>query len=310
MIAWLVAAGFALLPVTLGDRAARRLAGAAWAHHHPRSALALWQAIGAGAGLGAVGLGLVAAVAPLPALFPHGVHTLARQIADGRGLDGLGPAQLLALAWSGSLLSWLLIHTIRVTAKTIKERRRQRLLVDMVADHSPAHDVYVLPVGERVAYCVPGRRRRIVLSRGTMDVLSAQELQAVLEHERAHARGHHDLALLAFVALEHAFPWAASPRTARQAVALLLEMLADDHASRAQGELPLARALVRMTACEPSPGLGSFALADAGVVERLRRLLGERRRSRWVPLAVYSTAGLLLSGPMAVLIAPLVCITL
>ncbi|MFD1540553.1 M56 family metallopeptidase [Nonomuraea guangzhouensis] len=310
MIAWLVAAGVALLPVMLGDRTARALAGATWTHRCPRAALVLWQAVGLAAGLGAVGLGLVAAVAPLAAVFPHGMHTLVRQIVSGQGLDGLGPVHLLALAWSAGLMSWLLIHTVRVAAKTIRERRRQRLLVDVVADHHPAHDAYILPVAEHVAYCVPGRHGRIVLSQGTLDLLTAQELAAVLGHERAHARGHHDLALLPFVALAHAFPWLVCTRTARQAVAVLLEMIADDHACRAHGELPLARALVRMAAGEPGPGSATFALADAGVVERLQRLLTERGQPRWVPAAAYSTAGLLLSGPLAVLIAPLICITI
>ncbi|GAA3670716.1 hypothetical protein GCM10022224_038730 [Nonomuraea antimicrobica] len=307
MIAWLVAAGVAVLPVALGDRAARALAGAAWTHRCPRAALALWQAVGLGAGLGAVGLGLVAAVAPLAAVFPHGMHTLASQIANGSGLDGLGPPHLLALTWSAGLLTWLLVHTARTTARTVRERRRQRMLVDVVADHSPVHDAYVLPVAERVAYCVPGRHRRIVLSQGTLDLLTPQELAAVLRHERAHALGRHDLALLPFVALSHAFPWLGGARTARQAVAVLLEMIADDHSCRAHGELPLARALVRMAAGEP--GVGTFALADTGVVERLQRLLTRRSQPGWVRAAAYSTAGLLLGGPMAVLIAPLVCIT-
>ncbi|MGW3352798.1 M56 family metallopeptidase [Nonomuraea rubra] len=311
MIAWLIAAGVALLPVTLGNRAARALADATWTHRCPRAALALWQAIGLGAGLGAVGLGLVAAVAPLAAVFPHGMHTLIRQIANGHALDGLGLPHLAALAWSAGLLTWLLIHTIRTTAKTLQERRRQRMLVDVVADHWPAHDAYVLPVAEQVAYCVPGRHRRIVLSQGTVGLLTTQELEAVLRHEQAHARGRHDLALLPFVALTHAFPWLTTARTARQAVAVLLEMIADDHACRAHGELPLARALVHMAAGRSASGPAStFALADAGVVERLQRLLSRRDQPRWVPAAAYSTASLLLSGPLAVLIAPLVCLTI
>ncbi|MGW4792413.1 M56 family metallopeptidase [Nonomuraea sp. NPDC004297] len=309
MIVWLIAAGVALLPVTLGDRAARALAGAVWTHRCPRAALVLWQAIGLGAGLGAVGLGLVAAVAPLAAVFPHGMHTLAAQIVNGHALDGLRPPHLLALAWSAGLTTWLLVHTVRSTAKTISERRRQRLLVDVVADHSPVHDAYVLPVAGPVAYCVPGRHRRIVLSQGTLDLLRPQELAAVLRHERAHARGRHDLALLPFVALAHAFPWLPAARTVRQAVSVLLEMIADDHACRAHGELPLARALVRMAAGPADPGPATaFALADAGVTERLQRLLTGRDQPRWVPAAACSTAGLLLSGPLAVLIAPLVCL--
>ena len=74
------------------------------------------------------------------------------------------------------------------------------------------------------------------------------------------------VALLPFVVLAHAFPWPPAARTARETVAVLLEMIADDHACRAHGTLPLARALVRMAAGEPGP-------AGAGVVERLRRLL-------------------------------------
>lgn len=308
MTAWLIAAGAALLPVVLGSRVARRLAAAAWTHRHPRAALVLWQAIGLAGGLGAVGIGLVAAVWPLAAVFPHGMHTLARQIAGGHGLDGLGPAHMAALAWSAGLCVWLLAHTIRVTAKTVLHQRRQRLLVDVVADHLPVPNVYVLPSARRVAYCVPGRHGRVVLSRGTLDLLGSQELDAVLAHERAHARGRHDVVLLPFVALSHAFPWLPVVGTAREAVAVLVEMIADDHGRQVHGELPLARALVRMATPVGGQGAGAFALADAGLTERLERLLNRGPERSWVPAAAYSAASLLLSGPLAVLVAPLLCI--
>ncbi|WP_431899183.1 M56 family metallopeptidase [Nonomuraea sp. bgisy101] len=310
MTVWLIAAGAAVLPAALGSRMARRLASAAWTFRYPRAALVLWQAVGLAGGLGAVCVGLVAAVWPLAAVFPHGMHTLARQIASGHGLDGLGPVQMGALAWSAGLSVWLLAHTIRVAAKTVLDQRRQRLLVDVVADHLPMHDVYVLPSEGCVAYCVPGRHGRVVLSRGTLDLLCAQELDAVLAHERAHARGRHDLVLLPFLALNHAFPWLPLVATARQAVAVLLEMIADDHARQVHGELPLARALVRMAAPAAGKGAGAFALADAGLTERLERLLGRRLESGWVPAAAYSAAGLLLSGPLAVLVAPLLCVAI
>ncbi|MGW4959084.1 M56 family metallopeptidase [Nonomuraea sp. NPDC004186] len=309
MIAWLVPPGLALLPVALGDRAARALAGASWTHRCPRAALVLWQAAGLAAGLGAIGLGLVAAVAPLAAVFPHGVHTLARHLVTGHGLDGLGPPQLLALLLSTALLTWLLAHTIHATTRTAHERRRQRLLIDIVADHHPDHDVYVLPSSKKVAYCVPGRHRRIVVSQGTLDLLTTSELQAVLRHEHAHARGHHDLALLPFLALTHAFPRLSAAHTACRAVAVLLEMIADDHARQAHGELPLARALVRMASHDDGPQPATFALTDMGAAERLQRLLTQREHTPWVPATAYATAMLLLSGPLAVLLAPLIFIT-
>ncbi|MEU6409192.1 M56 family metallopeptidase [Microbispora sp. NPDC046933] len=312
MSLWLLAAGVALVPVVFGGRVSARLAAAQWTRRCPRAALALWQAIGLAGGLGAVGVGLVASVAPLAAVFPHGMHTLIGQVLDGPGLTGLGPAQLVALAWSLGVLAWLIAHTVRVTVRTAAEQRRQRLLIDVVADHFPVHDAYVLPTAERVAYCVPGRRARIVLSRGTLDLLERQELLAVLGHERAHARGRHDLILLPFIALANAFPRLPAARTARQVVPVLLEMLADDQARRLHGELPLARALLRMaTPRTGSSEVGVLALADTAVAHRLERLLpGADERSRWIPAVAYSAASLLLSGPTAVLIAPLLCVVI
>ncbi|MEV0388516.1 M56 family metallopeptidase [Nonomuraea sp. NPDC050643] len=309
MSGWLVAAGVALTPIAFGGRMARRLAAAPWTYRTPRAALVLWQASCLAGGLGAVGIGLVAAVAPLAAVFPHGMHALAGQIANGQGLDGLGPPHVAALAWSVGLIVWLLVHTTRVTVRTAAQQRRQRLLVDVVADHSPVYDAYVLPTQERVAYCLPGRRGRVVLSQGTLDLLGPQELEAVLQHERAHARGRHDLVQLPFIALAQAFPWLPAARVAREVVPVLLEMMADDHARRAHGEFLLARTLVRMATPRLDGGAAMPALADAAVAERVARLLRDHERPRWVPAAAYSVATLLLSGPFAVLLAPLLCLT-
>ncbi|MET8054337.1 MULTISPECIES: M56 family metallopeptidase [unclassified Streptosporangium] len=312
MIVWLVAAAVALVPLLAGGRIAERLAGAGWTHRCPRAALVMWQAIGLAGGLGAVGIGLVASVAPLAAVFPHGAHTLIRQILDGRGLDGLGPAHIVALVWSAGLIGWLSLHTVRAAVRTVRAQNRQRLLVDVAADPSVLHDVYVLPGARPVAYCIPGRRARIVLSTGTLDLLDAEETEAVLGHERAHAAGRHDLLLLPFLALAQAFPWLPAASTARRVVPVLLEMLADDQARRVHGELPLARALVRMAAPAAGPAAaGSLALADTAVVHRVERLLrGRPQQPGWVPAIAYCAAGLLLSGPLAVLVAPVLCITI
>ncbi|NAS23615.1 M48 family metalloprotease [Herbidospora sp. NEAU-GS84] len=295
MTPWLLSALVALLPMSF----ASRLAKAEWTWRHPRAALALWQAVALSAGLGVITAGLVAAVAPLDAVFPHGMHTFVRQLAWGHGFHGLGWAEFAALAWSAGVLVWLTAHTARAAVVALAERRRQRLLVDVAAEHLPDSDVYVLPSARRLAYCVPGAGGRVVLSQGAIDSLSTAELQAVLRHERAHAKGRHDLVLLPFVALAKAFAWLPFARTARQAVAVLLEMIADDHA---RDPIPLARALVAMTAPAPAGGLG---VADAGVVERVRRLLARGRQAVWwVSVLVYSSALLVLSGPVAVLVAP------
>ncbi|WP_066366527.1 M56 family metallopeptidase [Herbidospora mongoliensis] len=295
MTPWLLSALVALLPMSMSAR----LAKAEWTWRHPRAALALWQAVALSAGLGAITAGLVAAVAPLGAVFPHGMHTFVRGLASGHGLHGLGLTEFAALTWSAGVLVWLGAHTFKAAFSALAERRRQRLLVDVAAEHLPDFDVYVLPSARRLAYCVPGAGGRVVLSQGAIDSLSAAELQAVLKHERAHAAGRHDLVLLPFVALSRAFGWLPFARTARQAVAVLLEMIADDHA---RDPLPLARALVMMAQPAPAGGLGA---ADAGVVERVRRLVARGRQAVWwVSVLVYSSALLVLSGPVAVLVAP------
>ncbi|MFD9941635.1 M56 family metallopeptidase [Nonomuraea sp. NPDC059023] len=315
MTFWLVVAGMALLPAVFGGRVAAALAGAEWARRHPRAALVLWQAIGLAGGLGAVGVGLVAAVAPLAAAFPHGMHTFGHQVVDGRGLDGLGPGHHLALAWSAALIAWLVAHTARTAVRTVAGQRRQRTLVDILADRVderevglglPAgREVYVLPGAAPVAYCVPGWRSRVVLSRGALDLLDPAELRAVLAHERAHARGRHDLFLMPFAALAAAFPWLPVVKAARRAVPVLLEMLADDQARRVSGDRTLARAIVLMAV--PKGPEGAFRLADEGVAQRVERLLGTSRGRRWIPAAVYTAALVLMSGPVAVLVAPVAC---
>ncbi|GIH25797.1 hypothetical protein Aph01nite_41070 [Acrocarpospora phusangensis] len=307
MTPWLIAAGAAPLPILFGGRLAAVLAGARWTREHPRAALALWQAAALAGGLGVVGAGLVAAVAPLAAAFPHSLHTLARHLLTGRGLAGMSAAHIAVFVCSVALVPWLVANTVTARLKAAAEQRRQRLLLDVLADHSEEHDAYVLPVTRPVAYCVPGTAARVVLSRGTLDLLDHGQLQAVLAHERAHLRGRHDLLLLPFIALARAFPWLPAARRAREAVPVLLELLADDQARRAHGSLELAHAIVRLSAVrEPVPGV--MELAGRAAAERVERLLsGVRPRSRWVSPAVYLVGCALLSGPVAILVAPLLC---
>lgn len=47
------------------------------------------------------------------------------------------------------------------------------------------------------AYCLPGLRPRVVVTRGALSAPTGAEVAAVLGHERAHATGRHDLVVLA-----------------------------------------------------------------------------------------------------------------
>ena len=108
-----------------------------------------------------------------------------------------------------------------------------------------------------------GHVATIVISAGVLNLLNADELAAVMAHERAHLRERHDLVLLPFTALLRAFGWAGVARQARQAVGLLIEMHADDRALRHRPARELATALLRVGAAGGGPAPAG-ALAASG----------------------------------------------
>jgi Peptidase family M48 len=163
-------------------------------------------------------------------------------------------------------------------------------------------------------------RSRIVVSAGTLELLDQAELAAVLAHERAHLRERHDLVLLPFTALLRAFRWSPAARDAAGSVALLLEMLADDHAvgyvaaaaaaggrgrGRQRPARPLAMALLRVGAAGPGTvPCGALAVADGGdVAVRVARLLAPPPGLRAAALVLVGcTAAALVAVPAAFLL--------
>jgi len=274
-----------------------RLAAARWPLRAPVLALALWQAAGLAGGLLLLELTATVALAPLGA----DDLTAVRRIPSGHLpwwswlAAGLGVAVLLRL------LSVLVASTLR----TVQARRRNRVLVDLVGSRNlllrGAHVVdHELPV----AYCLPGLRPRVVMSKGVLALLSYEEVQAVLAHEQAHLVQRHDLVVLPFVALGSTFPALTAVRTARGAVSLLIEVLADDQAARRHDRGCLARALWKIgTAAAP---IGALGAGGGQTLVRARRLLNPPE-----PLAAGSTGalGLLVAvvalSPLAAVLVPL-----
>jgi Zn-dependent protease with chaperone function len=102
------------------------------------------------------------------------------------------------------------------------------------------------------AFSAAGDGGRIVVTSGLAAALPAGGLRAVLEHERAHLTGRHDL-LLRLARLNRAcLPALAGARGFDQAVHLLVELVADDAAARICGAAALADALRRSAVLEPN----------------------------------------------------------
>jgi Zn-dependent protease with chaperone function len=153
-------------------------------------------------------------------------------------------------------------------------------------------------------------RPRMVISSGVVAALSAEELAAVVRHERAHGVSHDNLKRLLVLLAPGIVPFASGFRNLERAWAKMAEWAADDRASagKARRSLSLAAALVRVArlgSVAPVPALTTSLMADgADLSERVDRLLHPVERSgqgRHREPILTASAGLLLTGALIAL---------
>ena len=297
---------------------ASALVQARWPRRSPAAAILLWQALGLASGLAAVGtliglampastLGVVRSLLRAGALIRAGdLFRLGGMFGAASGIPVTVVAfRLTCLAGGLALLASLCWVLVAASAAALHARRRQRALLTLLAHGDPkVPGALVVDYPTAAAYCLPGLRSQIVVSVGTLELLGRGELAAVLAHERAHLRERHDLVLLPFTALRRAFPKSATCSDAHRAVALLIEMLADDHALRASLPRELVSALVRFGtagAC-PAPA-GALAAGEGEVAARVTRLMQPvRPLPTATVLAICLAAALLVAAPITLLI--------
>jgi Zn-dependent protease with chaperone function len=309
--AWI---GLAILALALAWPVPIALSKAAWPARAPGTALALWQAVALSGGLSMIGALLAFGLTPF-----QSDAGLASRLLSGRLLDGplppqAGALQIVSLAGAVVLGAHLVLSLATTAAHTARERRRHRALVALLSSPlqgSPGTRMLDFPAP--VAYCLPGVRSITVLTEGLVRVLDAGQLRAVLAHERAHLRQYHHLVLLAFKAWNIALPWFPIANRAEKAVALLVEMLADDDARREVDDASLATAIAIVGSPwrDGDPAAPAVA-SDAIVPEADPETLGARvsrlisppgplpRSARTLVLA---TGVVLVAVPVAVLIS-------
>jgi Zn-dependent protease with chaperone function len=312
-----------LAAVAVGSaRSAHVLLRASWPRRSPAAAILLWQALGLAGGLAAVGALLAIGVDDPDAHSPaaHGVlgmpgvlGGLAR-LASGQLLGARQPPlvailRLVTLAAGLILLAVLWWMLIIAFADAVGARHRQRELLALLAHGDPkAPGALVIDYPAAAAYCLPGIRSQIVVSVGTLDLLAPAELAAVLAHERAHLRARHDLVLIPFTSLRRTFPRSGVVTQAHGAVALLVEMMADDRALRVRGLFArqLATALLRFgTAGAECAPAGALAAAEGELTARVNRLLTPPPPlSRPAQAVVVLAAALFVLAPLLLLVMP------
>jgi len=299
---------------------ASALAQANWPRRSPAAAILLWQAHGLAAGLAAVGTllslampasasGVLRSTLHLGSLFrTGGIFRVASALGAVRAMPTMtGAARLASLAAGLALFAVLCWVLVAACAAALQARRRQRELLTLLAHGDPkVPGALVVDYPTAAAYCLPGLRSRIVVSVGTLELLGRGELAAVLAHERAHLRERHDLVLLPFTALRRAFPRSATCTDAHRAVALLVEMLADDRALRTRPTRELVSALVRFGtagACPAPAGALAASKGEGEVAARVTRLLQPvRPLPTTAVVAVCLAAALLMAAPITLLI--------
>ncbi len=296
--------------------AASALAGASWPRRSPAAAILLWQALGLGWGLATVGALIGFGVTAPRVAVASGALDRLTSIARAGGVpsivDLIGGIRLVCLAAGVLLLAVLCWILLAASASVVRARQRQRELLSLLAHGDPkVPGALVVDHPAAAAYCLPGLRSAIVISAGTLDLLDAAELAAVLAHERAHLRERHDLVLLPFLALLRAFRWAGIARRAYGTVGLLVEMHADDRALRQRPARELATALLRVGAAGggrvPSGALAVASRAEeCEVAARVVRLLRPAPGLSNAAVAfVITVSAAIVTIPAALLVLPL-----
>ncbi|MER6072263.1 M56 family metallopeptidase [Streptomyces sp. NPDC001852] len=167
-------------------------------------------------------------------------------------------------AWTTAMLARELAEARRRRGQTRAQLRERApdLPAGLPAARGP---MLVLEDEYPDAWWMPGHPPQLVVTTGALHRLTDHQLDAVLTHERGHARAHHDWLLHLSTALATGFPRVPLFAHFCDQTHRLVELAADDTASRRCGHLTTALALIELN-------------QHRGVLscDSSRRLLGER----------------------------------
>ncbi|MFF5973201.1 M56 family metallopeptidase [Streptomyces sp. NPDC012769] len=257
--------------------APRLLARADWVEREPVVALWVWQCVVAAVLLSfALSMTLSAAVA-WQAVRGHVFAPAPRAVIEAYelGTDGPWSAALAVLLAAGGLWTGAMLGREIGGARARRKQRRCELLVRaplLPGEEPSGSERLVVLEGERPdAWWLPGGTPRLVVTTAALRRLKGRQLDAVLAHEHGHARARHDWLLHCATALAAGFPGVPVFAAFRGEMHRLVELAADDVASRRFGRLTIALALVELN--EDRGVFGPGPAPDAGLPQRVNRLL-------------------------------------
>ncbi|PRH78525.1 hypothetical protein C6N75_14445 [Streptomyces solincola] len=284
------------------------LARARWPEREPVVALWVWQCVVAAVLLSFALSMVFSAAAAWQEVRGQVFAPAPRAVEEAYALGAHGPwsgtlAVLLALGglWSAAMLT----REVR-RARARRRRRRAELLVrsPLLPGEEAGGEPLVLLEGERAdAWWLPGPTPQLVVTTAALRRLKGRQLDAVLAHEQGHARARHDWLLHCSSALATGFPQVPVFAAFRDEMHKLVELAADDSASKRFGRLTIALALVELN--EDRGVFGPCPTQDAQVPRRVNRLLtAEPRLTAGRRLRLTAAAAMVPVVPLLVAFVP------
>ncbi|MEU3840085.1 M56 family metallopeptidase [Streptomyces sp. NPDC028635] len=272
----LVPATLMLLGALTAVVAPRLLARADWPDREPVVALWVWQCVVAAVLLCCALSMTLSAAAAWQAVRGHVFASAPRAVVEAYELGVGAPwaaTTAVTLALGGV---WTAAMLVREVARARARRRLRRTELLARAPRLPGEGTrrgrLVILEGERPdAWWLPGTPARLVVTTAALRRLEGRRLDAVLAHEQGHARARHDWLLHCSSALAGGFPQVPVFAAFRDEMHRLVELAADDTASRRFGRLTTALALVELN--EDRGVFGPCPGGHGQVPQRVNRLL-------------------------------------
>lgn len=308
LVTMMVSLALLLLGALAAVVAPRLLARADWPEREPVVALWVWQCVVAAVLLSFTLSMTFSAAAAWQAFRGHVFAPAPRGVMEAYALGTHKPASavLAVVLFGGGLWTAAMLTREIHRARARRRNDRSELLLRSPAlpGEKSGGDPLVVLEGERPdAWWLPGTAPRLVITTAALRRLKGRQLDAVMAHEEGHARARHDWLRHCSAALANGFPQVPVFAAFRDEMHRLVELAADDVASRRFGRRTIALALVELN--EHRGVFGPGTTPDAQLPQRVNRLLSpDPRLPAGRRLWLTATATLVPAVPLLVAFVP------
>ena len=226
--------------------------------------------------------------------------------------EPIGWVCLAAAALGAAVWSLSITRALRAAGRSLRHNRRCQRVARKTYLRGEAAPVWVMEAAAPLVMLAGVLRSRVVISRKVMSALSADQLAAVLRHERAHRRSRDNFKRLLILLAPGILPLFRGFSGVEQAWARVAEWAADDFAVAGDSHrsLTLAAALVRVArlGAVPATPVMVTSLMPSGIdlsarVDRLLHFVPSTAKPGRAARLLSGVAGVLMGASVIALIA-------